>query len=169
VIGPRSGSKTADFKIPETLPPGLLQQILPIRITRVESIRPRPPPTGLTSLTYERWLEHVSSDAEVDIVNKDGRAVVLHNDNVTYLAVWPTLDALGSLLAEIVQKSGLSADSLPEGLRLRRFGNLCFVFNYGPHQRTLSDFFAGAATHTYLVGGVIVAPAGVAVWREVGR
>jgi beta-galactosidase len=166
VIGPRSGSKTTDFKIPDALSPGPLQQILPIRITRVESLRPGPPPTGLTSFTYERWFEHVTGDAEVDIVNKDGRAVVLHKDNVTYLAAWPALDSLGGLLAEIAQKAGLSVDSLPEGLRLRRFGRLCFAFNYGSRQRNLSDFFAGAATRTYLIGGIVVEPAGVAVWQE---
>lgn len=40
VLGPRTGSKTVDLQIPPTLPPGPLASILPVRVWRVESLRP---------------------------------------------------------------------------------------------------------------------------------
>ena len=38
ILGPRMASKTADFQIPATLPPGLPSDIRPAHITRVESL-----------------------------------------------------------------------------------------------------------------------------------
>src|SRR5215475_11738620 len=43
LAGPRTGSKTADFQIPANLPPGLLQELLPLRVVRVESLAPSMP------------------------------------------------------------------------------------------------------------------------------
>lgn len=41
VLGPRTGSKTRSFSIPATLPPGPeLQELLPIKVARVEARRP---------------------------------------------------------------------------------------------------------------------------------
>jgi beta-galactosidase len=40
LLGPRSGSKTVDVHIPAELPPGPLQRLLPLRVVRVESVRP---------------------------------------------------------------------------------------------------------------------------------
>ncbi|WP_422565342.1 beta-galactosidase, partial [Ideonella sp.] len=39
-FGPRTGSKTAHFRIPDALPPGPLAQWLPMQVLRVESMRP---------------------------------------------------------------------------------------------------------------------------------
>jgi len=38
LVAPRTGSKTADFQIPQELPPGRLQQLIPISVLRVESL-----------------------------------------------------------------------------------------------------------------------------------
>ena len=38
LFGPRLGSKTANFRIPENLPPGPLQELLPLRVLRVDSL-----------------------------------------------------------------------------------------------------------------------------------
>ena len=59
LFGPRTGSKTKDFAIPASLPPGPLQQQLPIRVTRVESSRDEP-----------RWRETV--DAGPGVIERDG-------------------------------------------------------------------------------------------------
>eukprot|EP01125_Pyxidicula_operculata_P017371 TRINITY_DN6080_c1_g1_i2.p1 TRINITY_DN6080_c1_g1~~TRINITY_DN6080_c1_g1_i2.p1 ORF type:complete len:722 (-),score=118.22 TRINITY_DN6080_c1_g1_i2:211-2376(-) len=40
IFGARSGSKTSEFQIPSNLAPGVLQDILGIKVTRVESLRP---------------------------------------------------------------------------------------------------------------------------------
>ena len=40
VFGPRTGSKTVDLQIPPALPPGPLASLLPLRVWRVESLRP---------------------------------------------------------------------------------------------------------------------------------
>ncbi|MEM7587676.1 MAG: beta-galactosidase, partial [Acidobacteriota bacterium] len=39
LIGPRSGSKTSDFQIPETLPPNLPKAMLDVTVSQSESLR----------------------------------------------------------------------------------------------------------------------------------
>ncbi|MDP9103143.1 MAG: beta-galactosidase, partial [Pseudomonadota bacterium] len=41
LLGPRTGSRTVDGHIPATLPPGPLQSVLPMKVVRVESLRPQ--------------------------------------------------------------------------------------------------------------------------------
>jgi beta-galactosidase len=48
---------------------------------------------------------------------------------------------------------------MPEGLRLRRTGNLVFAFNYGTAPADLPE----SAIKTFLLGAARLAPAGVAV------
>ena len=61
VLGPRTGSKTRDLRIPTNLPPGALASVLPPRVWRVESMRPN---------VTERVRLADSQDASVD----DGHA-----------------------------------------------------------------------------------------------
>jgi beta-galactosidase len=74
VIGPRTGSKTANFSIPDSLPPSAALQsaLLPFRITRVESLRPNvedrvasplSSSDGSAALTIGVWREWVELDA----------------------------------------------------------------------------------------------------------
>ncbi len=152
LFGPRTGSKTANVAIPDSLPPGPLQKILPIRVTRVESSRDEP-----------RWREHVEAAAGVS--ECDG---VYRKDNIRYLSRWPDAVQLAALFAEMAREAGIATTTLPADLRIRRAGNLTFAFNYGPDPLDLTATLPDAASFDYVVGGASLAPASVAVWRSVG-
>ncbi len=65
LIGPRSGSRTETFQTPDPLAPGVLQDMLPLRVVRAESFRPGWS-EAVNGPAYrghiERWLEHIESD-----------------------------------------------------------------------------------------------------------
>ena len=143
LFGPRTGSKTADFAIPDALPPGPLQKHIPIKVTRVESQRSDP-----------RWREHVESDLTPE------PAGVYRHSNLRYVASWPDAALLDVVFAAMAREANLPTTPLPPDLRLRRAGDLTFAFNYGSEPLTLAE------SHNYVIGGATLAPAGVAVWRN---
>ncbi len=164
VIGPRSGSKTAHFAMPAELAPGPLQQLLPIKVTRVESLRPD---IGLPveDFTALRWVEDVATELLPNWRLPDGRGLLFNRANIQYLAAWLDAAGLRRVMAQAAGSAGLVPRHLPEGLRLRQAGDLQFAFNYGLATCTLCDVFADAEEHDYLVGGPDLPPSGVAVWR----
>ncbi|MER3482280.1 MAG: beta-galactosidase [Meiothermus sp.] len=165
VFGPRSGSKTESVNIPDNLPPGKLEELLPLKVTRVESLRP-----GLvTTVTWEGqgyetsiWREWVESDKlQPSATFEDGKGAVWRSGNRHYLAFWPTKGFLTNYLGVIAQEVGLQTHTLPEGLRLRRRGNLTFAFNYTANPRPLTL----PGDTQFVLGGRTVEPYGVSVWK----
>jgi beta-galactosidase len=132
---PRTGSKTSELSIPHSLPPGTLQALIDIRVARVESLRPG----ANTRLVFDGephlgsdWCETVEcgKDVVVDATFSDGKPAIMHQDRVYYLAGGFSRELLRTLFARLAAKHGLSTIELPDGLRVRRRGNLRFVFNY---------------------------------------
>jgi beta-galactosidase len=160
LIGPRGGSKTDDLAIPGNLPPGKLQALLPLKINRVESLRP-----GLTeqagSALVGQWLEHVDTELEPEWATDSGRGICYRAGNIRYLAACPYSNLLGMMIGQIASEAGLDCFALPEGVRLRRMGDLSFAFNYNLEAVTLPL----PARAQLLVGSADLAPADVAVWR----
>ena len=160
LIGPRSGSKTSDFSIPSQLPPGPLQALLPLKITRVESLRP-----GLVEAagghTIGQWLEHVETALEPLHATDEGKGFHYKNDNIHYLAACPDPALLRSVMAELARQAGLEVMALPHDVRIRRNGRLVFAFNLGTETARL-EFVSGA---DILIGDANLAPIGVVVWR----
>ncbi len=163
LLGPRTGSKTADFAIPAILPPGPLQAHLPLRIVRVESLR-----DGLVhpgdGFVVSRWLEHVETALPAEISLDDGRGIVFAKGNLRYLAAWPDAALLARLFTTMAADAGLAVTPLPADLRLRRAGDRVFAFNFGPDPIDLGLWLPGAAARDYLLGGADLPPAGVSVW-----
>lgn len=143
VFGPRAGSKTADFAIPADLPPGPLQALLPLKIVRVESLRGQPC----------EWLEHI--ETALDEVDPG----IFRQGRYHYISRYPIDAAIEGLIARLATYSGLDCIAMPEGLRLRRTGNLVFAFNYGTAPADLPE----SAIKTFLLGTARLGPAGVAV------
>jgi beta-galactosidase len=165
LFGPRSGSKTVDFQIPPNLPPGPLQDRLPLRITRVESLRTghREAVTGADG-GIVTFLEHVETDLEPLARLDGGAGIWFRQDRFHYLAGWPDETLLASILAALAGECGLATVPLADGLRLRRRGSLRLAFNYAPEPVELP---AGvASTGMFLLGGRTLPPAGVAAWIE---
>jgi beta-galactosidase len=137
LFGPRTGSKTTDFAIPANLAPGPLQDHLPIKVVRVESLTP--------GVAGPRWNEQIESELTPD------HECVWRHRNLRYLSAWPDAVLLDTIIAEMASEAAITATSLPRDVRLRRADNTTFIFNYGPD----ADAFDGAA----------LPPAGVAIRR----
>jgi beta-galactosidase len=152
LIGPRSGSKTSDFSIPEMLAPGPLQALIPVKVTRVESLRPGTGRRG-DGWMIDHWFEHVETTVDVVQELADGQGVCFRAEGVHYLAAWPDAALLDMILMPMAHQAGLAPQRLPAGVRTRRIGDHRFVFNYGAKMATLPDFLGGGA----------LAPAGVVV------
>ena len=161
-FGPRSGSKTRHFSIPEELPPGPLQRLLNTRVTEVSSLRPGVlvEISGAIRGHAERWREQVQTHAETLATFAEGAPALVAKDNYHYLACWPDVRALGMFMALLCRKAGLATIELPTEVRLRRRGDLIFAFNYG---RTS---WRAPFSDKPLLGELKVMPRNFTVWRS---
>ncbi|WP_240310939.1 beta-galactosidase [Altererythrobacter sp. ZODW24] len=158
LLGPRSGSKTENFAFPDELPPGPLQELLPVKVMRVESLREGIEVTsGDGRIT--RWLEHIDSEGEPEIA-----PVLFKSSNRRYLGGWADAALLRQILGRMADEAGLTTCDLPQDIRIRSHGGLRFAFNHGPDTLSLGKILPG--TRDYLLGGDDLPPAGVAAWRE---
>jgi beta-galactosidase len=162
LIAPRTGSKTADFQIPPDLPPGGLQKLIPLTVTRVESL-PVKAPLSVTwnSIHYEchGWLEHVRSGIEPFIRTESGLGIAYRHGKLNYLAALPDQSLLNAIVEELAHAEKLPTEILDADLRARDRGALRYYFNYGPEPITLQL----SPTTKYLVGGPEVPTAGVTI------
>jgi beta-galactosidase len=166
LLGPRSGSKTRTFGIPDGLPPGPLRELLPIRVFQVSSLRPglEVPVRGAGSVdgAAVRWREHVESGLEPLAAFADGGGVLYGQGDRFYLACWPDARLLRAVTRELLGgRAGLPLVDLPEAVRLRHRGDLAFAFNYGDAPWA-APVPAGAPL---LIGTQEVAPQDMACWR----
>jgi beta-galactosidase len=164
LLGPRSGSKTAEFSIPPSLAPGALQELIPLRVLRVESLRP-----GIVveveGGTVERWVETVETELVPEMTASEGDGILFRHDQLRYLAGWADAELLDRIMCKITEEAGLPMVALPRDVRVRRHGALHFAFNYGSEPVSLGDdVITGGAD--ILVGGRALEPADVAIWRR---
>jgi beta-galactosidase len=129
LVGPRSGSKTPSFCIPDGLAPGALRDAIPLTVTRVESLRDgfAEPADGWA---VTRWREDVTSDLTPELSDAAGRGVVYYSNGVRYCAIWPDAALLGLLVEQMAGEAGVEIADLPEGIRVRRTQTHVFTFNY---------------------------------------
>lgn len=161
IIGPRCGSKTAEYSIPDSLPPGSLQQIIPIRVTRVESL----PDFAVTtsqrlSHTANRWRERIQSAIEPADHFDDGWGYYYRHNKVHYLNSCLDTESLKDFMQGRLKEADISTIDCTEGLRLSHYGSLTFAFNYGPSPQTLRY------SSEYLLGQANLAAGDVAVWNN---
>lgn len=164
LFGPRSGSKTRTHSIPENLPPGPLASLIPMRVREVASLRPglSESVSGQAVGTVTRWRDHIEALAQtsVDARFADGGPAVLRNGTRSYVAGWPDFTLLTALIEAMATRAHLATTPLPEGVRLRRRGDLIFAFNYGDRAWT-----APVDPGRVLLGSATIAPSDVAIWR----
>ncbi len=129
LIGPRSGSKTASFCIPEGLAPGDLRELTGVTVTRVESLR-EGVAEDADGFAVTRWREDVVSEAAPEVTDAAGRAVVSYREGVRYCSIWPDRALLRLLVERMADEAGLTLLDLPEGIRVRRTEARVFTFNY---------------------------------------
>ena len=150
IIGPRTGSKTRDFGVPDQLPPGELQGLIDVKVIRAQSLR--------AGLADYRWLDHV--ETSLTDVEMSGAEIVSASDGrTTYLAAWPLAGALKKLMTKL---SFTGAEDVDPEIRVRRAGDHLFVFNYG---NTASEWRPGGDARL-IIGEAVIPPASFAVWRQ---
>ncbi|WP_232305376.1 beta-galactosidase [Erythrobacter dokdonensis] len=129
LLGPRSGSKTASFTIPEGLAPGALRTAIPLTVTRVESLRDgvAEPADGFA---VTRWREDVATALAPELADAAGRGVVFRHGKIRYCTIWPDRALLALLVERMAGEAGVERTELPRGIRLRRTQSHVFTFNY---------------------------------------
>ncbi len=166
LIGPRSGSKTPDFRIPPELPPGELRALVDIEVRRAESLRP-----GITIAVagsqgrFEHWREIISLGAGVEplLETSGGEVALACRGGVFYLAGWPDATLLDEVLIRLLDLAGVERLDLHADVRIRDNGTLRYIFNYGPEP---VDISALVGTAPLLLGEVNLPPCGVAGFRR---
>jgi beta-galactosidase len=134
IVGPRAGSKTPDFTIPQPLPPALPG--LDVTVSHVESLPPghRREVAGGGAITH--WYEHLDGSAETLMTLETGAAVMVGAGNLRYLGAWPMPGLWDKIISGACAQCGLATEPMPEGLRLRDTGRERFVFNYAAHPQS---------------------------------
>lgn len=166
IIGPRSGSKTQSLQIPDALAPGLLQSLIPLKITHSESFRPSTRLTGTYGdkpVGASRWLEHVETDLPPVAQTDQNVGLAYQHDRFTYLTTVPDTDFFTRLATTVLKKVGTAISPTGPDLRFRRHGPLTFCFNYGPDCIRLTPYIP--ANVTFLLGKEDLPPGAVACWK----
>jgi beta-galactosidase len=158
VIGPRSGSKTADFAIPDGLAPGNLRTVFGGTVARSESLRPGLVHPG-DGWEIAHWLDHLVTYAQPEMVAEDGAIASYRQGAVRYLAAWPQGAFVDAIMARAARDAGLEVATMPEGMRMRCTAAYRFVFNYTADAQVLPASITGEM----LLGSPTLAPGGVAV------
>lgn len=106
------------------------------------------------------WRELVESDLEPVARFADGAGALYQLDRYRHLAGWPERDLRRAVILDLCRDAQLGVEVLPPGVRLRRRGNVCFAFNYGPKTATVP-----APENTrFLMGHGELRPGEIAAW-----
>ena len=162
VLGPRTGSKTVNLTIPAALPPGEgIAKLIPIRMWRVESMRP-----NVTEKVDQRgearhWRDFIetSNGVQIEATFADGHPAIVRCGSVRYLASLFDETLTRDIFLNVAKAAGLDAAPLPEGIRISRRGGLTYVFNYNATPYRIP------AAASFIVGQEEVEPQGVAIYR----
>lgn len=169
LLGPRSGSKTADMHIPANLPPGPLSELIDVRISRVESLpdyHNEPVLFGNVQHRAKGWRESIVTSETVlatfEGSYRKGAPAYVGNDKTRYLATLPDAEFLRQIMVDALEWAGVAR--LPDlgDLRIARRGSLTFAFNFGAET---ADIPASSGARL-LIGDRRVKPADLAVWME---
>ena len=159
LIGPRSGSKTADFAIPATLAPGPFQPLIAVKATRVESLRPElVEPAGKGAVQH--WLEHIESELVPEWITDKGQGICYRDGSTCYVAAGTDSALLHEIMARACNDAGLPNTALADTVRMRRNGHLIFVFNYGTEETEVAE------VGKIVIGQARIPPAGAAIFTK---
>lgn len=148
LIGPRTGSKTSEFAIPDPMGPNLAG--LDAKVTMVESLPSGDEIALKGGGRFVHWFEHLETKAEIVLQTSDGQPALVRAKKLYYLAGWPDDETYKDLMVMLCSKAGVTTSDLPEGLRIRDTKTDRFYINY--------------ASGTASFDGLTIPPAGV-IWR----
>lgn len=128
LIGPRTGSRDSNFRIPEPLPPAI--DGLDCTVSYVETFPPRSARDLADGGAIHTWLEAIETSEQVLMSLADGSPVLIGEENLKYLAGWPDTQGMINVLSKVAESAGLAVETMPEGVRKRRLKSHEFVFNH---------------------------------------
>ena len=124
IIGPRSGSKTESFQIPEALPPDIKN--IDIKIAAIETLRPDSPVSISGGGAAKFWREFAQTNEDIILQYEDHHPALIQSGEIFYMTGWFDTTAYDTLFKIV----GLTSDQLPEGVRCRDLGPFKFYVNY---------------------------------------
>ena len=165
LLGPRTGSKTADFSIADGLPPGRFRRLIDMKVRRVESLPPFVDVPLQGGGRFDGWREFLETgeDVETRRVSEDGHAAHVAMERVHYLGGRPDADTAKIIVAELLREAGLEPRELHRDIRIRDNGDMRYVFNYGPETVDILDL---VDTKAVLFGETQLAPRDVLAFRK---
>ena len=162
-IGPRSASKTKNFQIPKNLAGSELSELVNFKVISVDAFgdRERIPVKweGINDGNIKIWREIIETNEQTEGLDEDFNPLIIKGEKASYLTAWPNKELLNSIMNREMKKSGLNPVILPDGLRLRRRGNLLIFINYSDSQNNIPKEFEGK----FLIGSQKLEAAEVSV------
>ena len=143
LIGPRSGSKTAELSIPTPMGPNLPG--LDATVTLAESL---PPDTDIPLRGGGRlvhWMERIEGGADIVRQTESGAAALVRAGGLHYLAGWPDEGTFRAIVRDLCDGADIQTSELPDGLRIRDTESHRFYINYAPEKVVFEDIFVPAA------------------------
>ncbi len=131
VVGPRSGSRNENFRIPNPLPPAIKE--LDCEIDYVETFPKGSAREVQGGGAIHTWFESLKTSAKVVERLADNSPILVANANVYYLGAWPDEQAMASMFEKLAVSAGVNVERLPEGLRKRETLSHEFIFNHNAH------------------------------------
>ncbi|AEF54961.1 beta-galactosidase [Marinomonas posidonica] len=164
LAGPRTGSKTETYQIPENLAPGPLAERLPLQVERVDALpeHTQPAVSGRWGVgVLKHWHEQIKTDLPCLLKDHGGNPVLVGEGRHYYLGSCLDNSVLKASFAQLAGLAGLETYYLPEGLRIRERGELIFVMNYASHS---IDFVPDGAE--LVIGSRRLEAANIAIWKK---
>lgn len=172
VMFPGTGSRTADYRFPENLPPGQFQQLLNLRVTRSESLPPHEKLVAMNSngnsVGCQQWREHIESDISPTYKFDDGWGFHYSEGPIHYINAVPKQADLHELMGELLQQAQIDVKNLGPYLRTQRLGPWRLAFNFGKEtvdlSQNLGSIFGFHSDTTLIIGSQTLAQGEIAVW-----
>jgi len=152
ILGPRSFSKTQQYQIPKNLAPGSLQDLIPLKAVRVESLNSawsaevnsteaklnEADESSDAPLSIKKWREFIETDLEPKFTSNDGWGFLYQYNNIHYINGCMDQCSLNQLFMQLLsQNESLQLSPCPNGLRQQKLGQWQFFFNYGSEEQLL--------------------------------
>ncbi len=170
MLFPRSGSKTTECSVPKQLAPGAFQQLINIKVSRVESL-----PASVELVTEKKsttidWRERVEADFAAQDVFEDGWGFHYTQGRTHYINACPDQPTLIKLIAARLLECHLDYMDLGPDLRISKRGKLTLAFNYGPKPVHLPNdilaHFGYENTTGFALGSASISPGEIAAWQS---
>ena len=164
VFGPRSGSKTKDFNLPENLAPGKLQELIPTKVLSVETThKDLQEVMHFAGKEYSSWgwrEELDVSRCKVVATYKDASAAIVEHKNIHYVGCLVSDDFLLDYFENICNDLGIDTLRTHKDIRISQRGQYTFAFNYGSEAK----FLENVSAKKFVIGSAEIKGFGVSVW-----